>query len=177
MITFRLADALPTGLLETLEQTATKPSATQQRHKIEASLDAGYGKCWLRDSRIASLVEETLLHFDTVRYRLLARVVMPNHVHVLVEIHREYSLAEIVHSWKSFSAKGANRILARSGRFWQPEYFDRFIRDAKHFASAVRYIHENPVKARLVNRVEDWPYSSATHGRWSSGLNTEVGCL
>jgi hypothetical protein len=68
-------------------------------------------------------------------------------------------------------------MLERSGRFWQPEYFDRFIRDAKHFASAMRYIHENPRKARLVKRAEDWPYSSAARGIWNGGPNAEVGGL
>lgn len=81
--------------------------------------------------------------------------------HVLVEIDPQYQLAGIVHSWKSFTAKEAIKILGMSGHYWQPDYFDRFIRDERHFANAVRYIHENPVKAKLVTRSEDWPYGSA----------------
>ena len=86
---------------------------------------------------------------------------MPNHVHVLVEINAEYQLSQIVHSWKSFTAKEANRILGTSGRYWQPDYFDRFIRDDAHYVNAVAYIHQNPVKAKLVTKPEDWPYGSA----------------
>jgi REP element-mobilizing transposase RayT len=128
-------------------------------------LDAGYGSCSLREEHIAQLVEEALLHFDGQRYRLLAWVIMPNHVHVLTEVLPGHPLAEIVHSWKSFTAKEANTILGRSGAFWQPEYFDRFIRDEQHLANAIRYIHDNPVKARLVGRAEEWPYSSASKTR------------
>jgi type I restriction enzyme R subunit len=51
--------------------------------------------------------------------------------------------------------------LQRKGRFWFREYFDRYIRNEPHFANAVRYIHENPVQAGLVDRAEDWEFSSA----------------
>lgn len=64
-------------------------------------------------------------------------------------------------SWKSFTAKQANKLLGRTGRFWQPEYFDRMIRNEGHLAAAVNYIHGNPLKAELVVRAEDWPSSSA----------------
>lgn len=86
---------------------------------------------------------------------------MPNHVHVLVEIDPEYQLSAIVHSWKSFTAKGAIKLLGQSAHFWQPDYFDRFIRDDTHYANAVSYIQQSPVKAKLVGRAEDWPYGSA----------------
>jgi len=66
-----------------------------------------------------------------------------------------------MHAWKSFTAKEANSMLGLSGRFWQPEYFDRAIHDERHWRSALEYVHENPVKAGLVGRCEEWPYSSA----------------
>ena len=53
-------------------------------------------------------------------------------------------------------------MLRRSGQFWFEEYFDRYIRDAKHFAATVRYIENNPAKAKLCARPEDWPFSSAS---------------
>jgi len=159
MITYRLADAIPEYVLKRLEITAK--GDTERRKQIEAFLDAGHGSCSLKDSRVASLVEDALLHFDGTRYKLLEWVVMPNHVHVLVEIDAEYQLSQIVHSWKSFTAKEANRMLGAPGRYWQPDYFDRFIRNDVHYANAVAYIHQNPVKAKLVTRPGDWPYGSA----------------
>ncbi len=81
---------------------------------------------------------------------------------ILIEGKPAFQLSTIVHSWKSFTAKEANKLLKRAGTFWQPEYFDRAIRDERHLASAIWYIHANPVKAGLVARAEDWPFSSAS---------------
>lgn len=76
---------------------------------------------------------------------------MPNHVHALIETSQT-PLAEILRGWKSYTGKAANRLLERTGNFWQAEYFDRYIRDEEHFRKAMRYIENNPVKAGLVNR-------------------------
>jgi len=105
-------------------------------------------------------VENALLHFDGKRYRLIAWCIMPNHVHGLIE-REDWPLAGIIHSWKSFTAHAANQILNRSGDFWFREYFDRFIRDERHFRNAVAYIEENPVKAGFVRLREMWRWSSA----------------
>ncbi len=161
MINFRLADSLPSHLLEQLEQTVDNIDDAMRRKRIETFLDAGNGSCALRDPRIGKMVEEALFHFDGKRYRLLAWVLMPNHIHVLVEFEPEFPLHRILHGWKSYTAKEANKILEKSGPFWAKEYFDRFIRDSRHFENAMRYIHENPVRAGLVAKAEDWEFSSA----------------
>ena len=132
-----------------------------KRAQIESYLNAGYGACHLRDPRIGRMVEEALLHFDGERYRLIAWVVMPNHVHTLIETLEGYLLPTVVHSWKSYSAKQANQILGCTGRFWYQSYFDRYIRNESHFWAGVNYIHNNPVKAGLVADAKDWPFSSA----------------
>src|SRR5262245_21614798 len=170
MITFRLADALASHLLDRLEMTLGKENDSKKRKQIEAYLDAGHGSCVLRDPRIGPMLEETLLHFDGERYRLMEWVIMPNHVHLLAEFFAGSRLSEVVKSWKSFSAHEANRILGYSGQFWQEEYFDRFIRDEVHFENAKRYIRENPVHASLVNHPEDWPYSGASWLRRHPGI-------
>jgi len=131
---------------------------------LEHYLDEGHGSCFLLRPRVAKLVQDALLHFDGRRYRLLAWVVMPNHVHALVEQLSGYLLADVVRSWKSFTARSANQLLGRSGRFWQRDYHDRYVRDEKHLAIALDYIHGNPVKAGLVERAEMWRFSSAYSG-------------
>lgn len=138
-------------------------SNREKRTRIEEYLNNGYGACHLKDERIGRLIEEALLHFDDQRYHLIAWVVMPNHVHVLVEQVRGYPLGDIVHSWKSYTAIEANKILGRKGQFWYPDYFDRFVRDQEHLTNVIEYIHNNPVKAGLVDRPEEWAFSSA---RW-----------
>jgi REP element-mobilizing transposase RayT len=160
-ITYRLHDALPVEVVEALKQDDRLQDDATKRQQLETLLDAGYGACYLREEHIATLVEENWKHFDNQRYRLLAWVVMPNHVHVLIRILEGFPLDRIIKSWKSYTALEANKLLNRNGRFWYPDYFDRFIRDQNHFGAVVRYIHNNPVKAGLVDSPELWPFSSA----------------
>jgi len=147
------------GWLDTTQ--ADDPKAIELRRRIDRYDDTGHGRCWLRRSEIASVVEGALLHFDGQRYRLLSWCVMPNHVHVLIDTAGGHPLSEIVHSWKSFTAKEANRLLGRTGEFWMPDYYDRFIRDARHLAAEVAYIEGNPVNAGLVKSAAEWLWSSA----------------
>ena len=69
---------------------------------------------------------------------------------------RDHTLAGIVHGWKSYTAKEANRLLRRTGVFWQREYYDHLVQDEAEFRRVVRYVLENPVKAGL----RDWPWVS-----------------
>ena len=168
-ITFRLGDALPSEVLArwrlelAREREAVRDLETRRR--IEAWLDAGHGTCHLRDARIAALVETALRHFDGERYRLLAWVVMPNHVHILIETREGHPLAKVVQSWKRWTARQANTLLGTSGVFWQREYHDRYIRDGEHLGRVTSYIEENPVKVGLCARAEDWRWGSAWEGR------------
>jgi REP element-mobilizing transposase RayT len=159
-VTFRLADSMPAARRSEWAALLALEDDRERRKQIEAYLDNGLGECWLRRPAIAGLVEGALRHFDGERYRLCSWVVMPNHVHVLVETTAA-PLPEILHSWKSFTAKAANGLLDRSGPFWGEDYFDRYIRDEAHFRKARRYIEANPVKAGLVRDAAEWPWSSA----------------
>ena len=169
MITFRLADALPAAVLLQLRQEAKGRGSATWRQRQEELLDAGYGACYLREARVARVVESALLYFDRIRYRLLAWVVMPNHLHVLIETLPGPTITQVVYSWKSLTAREVNKLFSLTGQFWQRDYFDRVIRDERHFANAVKYIHNNPVKARLVQLTEDWPYSSASRWKRAGG--------
>lgn len=177
-VSFRLHDAVPTSVITAWKQEfgwhqatrADDPVATALRERIARYEDTGRGACWLGRARIARLVEAAVLHFDAKRYRLLAWCVMPNHVHVLIETGERYSLAELVHAWKSFTAKEANKFLGRKGPFWMPDYYDRFMRDAHHLAVEVAYIENNPVKAGLVKNAAEWPFSSASRSPGTAGV-------
>ena len=164
-ITFRLYDSLPREVIvrwkEELKLEQSGEAVSLFRRKIEAYLDQGFGSCYLKKPDVARTVETALLFHDVKKYKLSAWVVMPNHVHILCTPAAGYRLAEITHSIKSFTSNEANKVLDRSGRFWQKEYFDRFIRNPRQFARTVAYIENNPVKANLCDRPEDWPFSSA----------------
>lgn len=132
----------------------------ERRRKLEEYLDRGLGECWLRQPAIAKLTEDALRFFDGQRYQLAAWVVMPNHVHLLVDVW-ETPLASLVKSWKGFVAREANKLLGRSGGFWEREYLDTAIADEEHRRTAVRYIENNPTKAKLVLDPKEWAWSSA----------------
>lgn len=170
-ITFRLADSLPSSLLQRWREEIARLSGSDHnvilRRRIEMALDRGFGEQYLADARIAAVVEETLLHFHDDRYRLHAWCIMPTHVHVLARMLGDNTLSSVLHGWKSFSSKRANLVLGRSGRFWAPEYHDRLIRDDEHFASVMNYIKMNPVVARLCRDPGDWRFSSSWRGRRS----------
>jgi len=167
MVTFRLADSFPQAMLETWKEELSrlpKPASDIERRKrIEAYLDKGFGSAWLKEVRVAEIVQKALLHFDNKRYRIHAWVIMPNHVHVLLTPCPGYALERILQAWKSYSAKEANRLLDRSGHFWQEDYFDRYIRNEDHFFRAIEYIESNPVKAGLCEKREDWKFGSGGH--------------
>ena len=112
--------------------------------KIESYLDCGRGECWLRRNDIASVVADAFKYFQGERYRLFAWCIMPNHVHVILQPLAEWQLSKIIHSWKSFTAKSANKLLKRSGSFWQSEYYDHLIRDREDFDRCIYYVWNNP---------------------------------
>ena len=112
-------------------------------------LDQGHGSCLLRQPETSAIVAENLKHFDGDRYQLDSFVVMPNHVHVLVRPFVGMDLADLLHSWKSYTAKEINKHLERSGELWEPESYDTLVRDVEHLWKALRYIGKNPAKASL----------------------------
>ena len=95
----------------------------------------------------------------SARYRLHGYIVMPNHVHVLMELFRGDDLAKVVQSWKSFTAKEINRIIGSSGKVWMAEYYDRLIRNVEHYDNTLRYIRKNGEVARrlAVNKGQGAP--------------------
>ena len=137
------------------------------RHRIDAALDGGAGACLLARREIAGLVEAVLRRRDGMAYDLHAYVVMPNHVHALITQRDSHRLADIVQAWKSVSAKAINAKLGRTGRLWQREYHDRFMRDEGHFERTRAYIEMNPVIAGLASAPEEWPFSSGAKA-WRS---------
>ena len=117
--------------------------------RMEEALDGGPGSCFMRNPRVAEVVANAIKHFDDDRYRLCAWCVMPNHVHVVIQTFER--IDDMVHSWKSYSSKQANRILRREGKFWQDDYFDRMMRSPEDLQRTTKYVLDNPLKAGLQN--------------------------
>lgn len=178
-ITFRLADSLPATRRAEWESILAIECPPTRRRKLERYLDLGHGVSHLSSRPVAQLVESALLHFDGIRYRLHAWVVMPNHVHVMVE-PKGPTLGSIVASWKSWTARRANLLVGLSGPFWSRDYWDTWIRCSAHAAKARKYIESNPIRACLVRSAPDWPWSSArlrdAYGRLPGLSTTDRSC-
>lgn len=92
---------------------------------------------------------------------LLAWVLMPDHVHWLLQLGVADSLDLVVNRLKSASARQANKALHGSGALWQAAYHDRALRADENFRDAARYLVANPMRAGLVNRIGDYPFWNA----------------
>jgi type I restriction enzyme R subunit len=163
-LTWRLADSLPLSKLKAWKSEreawlACHPEPwnleiEKEYHErfsqeIDEWLDQGQGSCLLRNTMYSTIVAKAILHFDGERYTMASFVIMPNHVHVLFRLHDGRRLEEIVKLWKGFSAREINRLMGKSGSFWQADYWDRMIRNPGHFNRCMEYIRENPAKANL----------------------------
>ncbi len=165
-VTFRLADSIPQDRLEQwnaakqswLKWNPLPWSAKQEQEyherftsQIEAWLDEGAGDCLLRSAVPRSVVATALTHFDGQRCWQHAWVVMPNQTHALFSLIENHPLEDLLQSWKGYTAHEINKRLNRQGPLWLQDYFDRMIRDSRHFWRCARYIRRNPEKARLNN--------------------------
>ena len=165
-ITYRLADSLPSELIEEcrslldIKNAGEELKVRQRRLKllVDQYEDAGLGECVLKDARVAAIIMDNLRHHDGIKYQLLHWCIMPNHIHLLIEILGDHTMSDIMHSLRSYTANEINRRLGRSGTLWMPEYYDRYIRDQRHYEITTNYILNNPVKAGLAQRPEEWPW-------------------
>jgi REP element-mobilizing transposase RayT len=157
-VTWHLHGSLPYGRYP----PPAKASAGQAFVWMDRYLDqASTGPLFLGRQELAHMVVQSLHKGVALRhYELAAFVVMANHVRVLLlpKVHP----SRLLQSLKGFTAREANQLLGRTGEpFWQAESYDHWVRGAKEFARVTAYIESNPVKAGLVKRAEDYPWSSA----------------
>jgi carbamoylphosphate synthase large subunit/REP element-mobilizing transposase RayT len=165
-VTFRLADAVPAELaaqwreeLQTWRQFHPEPwdAQTTQEYRRrflqprEEWLDQGHGSCALRNPEASQIVANALRYFNESRYYLDAFVVMPNHVHALVQPLPGHTLKEVLRSWKTFTARLINKRFERSDALWMQESFDRIVRDWDSLVRCRQYIVRNPEKAGLAS--------------------------
>jgi REP element-mobilizing transposase RayT len=170
-VTLRLAGTLPKSLVEELlrERDAVAESedarhelARRQFARIEGLLDGGDSE--RMDLANPEVAQMCLANLDWLRargWRVFAATVLGNHAHLLLRSGngRSAELLTDIDLYKSFTAREANRILGRQGRFWARDQFDHWLRDAAKFDGVVRYIARNPVKAGLATDWRDWPWT------------------
>jgi type I restriction enzyme R subunit len=169
-ITWRTDDSIPAASLRQWNQardiwlhvhgvTADNVSTLPPEKQIEyhdrftksfhTELDRGHGACLLRTQSLRDIVEQTLRHFDGVRYDLGDFVLVPNHVHFLVCLNDDVTITGQCFSWKRFSSGEINKASNRRGTFWQSESYDHIVRSLEALRRIQNYIASNPSHARL----------------------------
>jgi REP element-mobilizing transposase RayT len=108
-------------------------------------------------------VMENISYDHGKRYDLHLAVVMPDHVHLLLqprekEAGRWFDLAEILKGIKGVSSRRINQLLETTGTVWQAENFDRIMRNEEEYLQKWEYMWNNPVKAGLVSQPEQYPF-------------------
>nr|WP_246459691.1 transposase [Puniceicoccus vermicola] len=160
--TIRCANTLPQSILIRLEEinsniSGIEPSSENflqwQRiyfRTIEKYNDSGSGFCPFKTPECAKAIVTELRELSKRGWTVSEYVVMPNHLHLLVETHcGSAAMSQVWTQWKGRTAFHLNQILQRKGAFWQREFFDRVSRSESETERMVRYIRENPVKAGL----------------------------
>ena len=156
--------------------------------KFDKLLDGSdYGPLWLNNYKVAEIVKEAIHYRDKRDYDLICYTIMPNHVHQVftpivardssramkgeeslpdsednLDINVELQLpvvTNILRLIKGSTARECNKVLNRSGKFWQQESYDHVVRDNKELKRIVKYLLNNPVKAGLCERWEDWKWN------------------
>ena len=159
-VTFRLADSLPLEVLKRYEQECLymeqvirghgglpedwKRYEVEKHNKVLRYLDNGYGECPLKRPKVRQIVMDAFAHIDGKSCIVHAYVIMPNHVHLLIEIFEGESITKVVGGVKQFTAHHINALLGKKGKLWQREVHDRIIRNEAHYNHSLRYILHNP---------------------------------
>lgn len=164
-LTWRLADALPKTVIdEWIRDLKAVPDETAKAEflrRMGKFLDAGHGSCRLKNPAAAKAVQDVLVKGHGDKYDLHAWVVMPNHVHCLLSPKPGCELSTIVQRLKGASARAVNAQISQVGTLWEPDYYDKLIRDIEAMERIRHYIEWNPVKTGLCQDPKHWPYSSA----------------
>ena len=124
-------------------------SATEDRRPI------------FQNPRWAGILVAAIHFLRSDRAFVLAYVVMPDHFHLLVVPRNNYKVSQLMQTVKGYTSRAINEARDTRGRLWQPSFHDRVIRGQRHLLDTVEYIHANLVKAGMVGRPSEYPFSSA----------------
>ena len=119
-------------------------------------------KPWFSDFRCARIVVQGMRQLHDGHYlHSLAWVIMPDHLHWLIQIGEQKTLAELVRLFKGKTARELNRYLNRQGAVWQRGYYDHALRRTEDIKQVARYLVANPLRAGLVQRIEEYSHWDA----------------
>jgi REP element-mobilizing transposase RayT len=179
-VTIRSADPIPEHLMAEYQAYLDKLRLTEEDRPDDAELKHQNSKrsfaCmddiftrydgkinFTRDPGVATILSDTAQDLRVELCRMYAYTIMPNHMHLLLRpLNRGemvVSVSEIMQRMKGASSRKVNLYLKREGSLWYREYYDHWVRGSREFLNIVEYIRQNPVKAGLVKKAEDWKWT------------------
>ncbi len=143
--------------------TATDPEFAQLQRQYflstEKYLDQNFGFAPFVQTTANRSCLEDLERLEGDGWLVGEAVIMPNHLHcVIYPGEKHLPLREALSRLKGRSARRLNVLLKRQGRFWQQDWFDRWMRNEAELDKTINYIRQNPVKAKLVDDWRDYPW-------------------
>ena len=132
--------------LSSAESREFKRLTDQVYHR---SLDECHGACVLKSPELAKIVADAVWYYADTKYDLDRFIVMPNHVHAIVQFRVGAHPKTVSQSWMRYTARRINAAIGTSGSFWQTEPFDHIIRSSAQYEYLQDYIADNPKKAKL----------------------------
>jgi len=175
-VTIHLAGAIPQQGLDRIHALVAEDDKLTEHDKegwlqlqrriyaeMEAWLDRAEHAVYLQRPDIAQMIMESIAFRNGRTWNVLEYVVMPNHLHLFLQVI-DTGLKKSLEQFKRWTGHQATKLLSlEPERFWQDEWFDHWSRSDEEDEKIIAYIRQNPVKAKLVSKYEDWPY-----GSWSN---------
>jgi len=106
------------------------------------------------------LIKDLDFYREKLDYQIYGYVIMPDHFHWIIHPSGKADISVIMNKIKGHSSFVINKYLKRSGKLWQKGYHDHVIRNGKDFEEKVKYIHKNPIRAELADKIGDYKFSS-----------------
>lgn len=123
---------------------------------LDSNLNAPH---WLKRPDIAQLNMDNFHHYAERYFTLWAATIMSNHAHLLLTLKPDAPmLFKVLQDMKKYSGVHSNRLLGRSGRFWEFESYDHLVRQGE-FDRILMYVLNNSVKAGIVKCWTDYPWT------------------
>ncbi len=173
-LTLHLGDSLPRHVCEDFkrrkeiwlsqhpspwDETTRKEYVKEFYGKYNNLLDQGYGSCVLKDTAVCQMLHSLFDAYDNQSWNVWAFVIMPNHIHFLIQVINNAQLKKSINSFKNASSHRLCKIIPEYPTpVWHGEYFDTIIRNELHFRNVIKYLWKNVYQGAIGYRILNQPY-------------------
>lgn len=155
-----------------IARTARKFLGAMYYHTIVQGINKEY--IFSEERYINQYLKMINKYANELNIKIIAFCVMNNHAHFLLQPQHIEDLSRLMQKTNSNYAKYYNFIKnGRVGYVFRDRFLSEPITSQKYFVQCIKYIHLNPVKAKMVERCEDYKYSSYNHFKKFELNNTE----